>query len=76
MQQLTQINGAPVVDKFNTQAAGARGPASLQNSGLLKNDLRNAVLALPAERRRSTQPEDQPCRSSQPSAPALLGTLV
>lgn len=36
MQRLSHINGASVVDDTNTQAAGLRGPAVLQNSWLLE----------------------------------------
>jgi catalase len=36
MQQLTHINGAPVVDNTNTQTAGPRGPALLQDIWLLE----------------------------------------
>jgi catalase len=36
MQHLTHINGAPVVDNTNTQTAGPRGPALLQDIWLLE----------------------------------------
>jgi catalase len=36
MQQLTHINGTPVVDNTNTQTAGPRGPALLQDIWLLE----------------------------------------
>lgn len=36
MQQPTHINGAPVDDNTNTQTAGPRGPALLQDIGLLE----------------------------------------
>ena len=36
MQHLTHRNGAPVVDNTNTQTAGARGPALLQDIWLLE----------------------------------------
>jgi catalase len=36
MQALTHINGAPVVDNTNTQTAGPRGPALLQDIWLLE----------------------------------------
>ncbi|MCU1758798.1 catalase [Pseudomonas sp. 14P_8.1_Bac3] len=35
-QKLTSINGAPVVDNFNIQTAGHRGPALLQDVWLLE----------------------------------------
>src|SRR6218665_3711295 len=34
--KLTSINGAPVVDNFNIQTAGPRGPALLQDIWLLE----------------------------------------
>ena len=36
MKRLTTVNGAPVADNFNTQTAGARGPALLQDVWLLE----------------------------------------
>jgi len=36
MKQLTTANGAPVSDNFNTQTAGPRGPALLQDVWLLE----------------------------------------
>ena len=36
MLQVTHINAAPVVDNTNTQTAGARGPALLQDIWLLE----------------------------------------
>src|SRR3990172_4803053 len=36
MQQLTHINGAPVVDNTNTQTAGPRGPLLMQDIWLLE----------------------------------------
>jgi catalase len=36
MQQLTHINGAPVVDDTNTKTAGPRGPALLQDIWLIE----------------------------------------
>jgi catalase len=36
MTKLTFANGAPVVDNFNIETAGARGPALLQDIWLLE----------------------------------------
>ena len=36
MQQISHVNGAPVVDNTNTQTAGPRGPALLQDIWLLE----------------------------------------
>jgi len=47
MQELTHINGAPVVDNTNTQTAGPRGPVLLQGIWLLEK-LAGAAGALAA----------------------------